>query len=531
MLLAASPGEGRGGLGRSRDALLSRLSVAEAATLYTWLEKLTATGKSESFDIVPLLLSHDASSALKTLAVLVWRCRGDFSASGLAGSGLALADELSGLRSALLGIACRDPGSWRRISAGRADCNPSSAVSFLPQLDDVAFLFWLYRSISLPQTSRRAFLEQRLDLSSGRLDRQNLANSAFVPWVHGAAPLPSGHRPDVFHIMGTGQRVSREDWDKRVLEAAALPLGGTDKVNNRFQVEAAKRRRVSFITSLYRGGRFIERFLANITGQNGFREHAELIVIDADSPDGEHRFIAEYQQRFDNIKYLRLDYRCGIYQAWNIAIRMAEGEFLTNANVDDLRRQDALELQLASFDNLPFLDVVYQDFYYSLDPEMSFEQVARVGYRSDLPLVTQANLFHCNPPHNAPMWRKSLHDELGMFDESLESAGDYEFWMRCVFADKVFYKLNQAVVAYYQNPQGISTRIDTRGHSETREIHRRYQQQLLGPLLRKEFDAFCREELAINPDLDDGRQDRLRMLRCAKARALAILDATAREMA
>src|SRR5262245_47768324 len=84
-----------------------------------------------------------------------------------------------------------------------------------------------------------------------------------------------------------------------------------------------------------------------------------------------------------------------------------------------------------------------------------------------------------NAPHNAPTWRKRLHDELSYTDISSRSAGDYEFWMRCLAAGKVFYKLNDAHVAYYQNPAGLSTRPDTRGVEEAKRIHRIYSRRLV----------------------------------------------------
>ena len=125
--------------------------------------------------------------------------------------------------------------------------------------------------------------------------------------------------------------------------------------------------------------------------------------------------------------------------------------------------------------------MVYQDFFYSLDPELGFDQVESFGFKSSLPLVTPNNLLAYNSPHNAPMWRKRLHSELGPFDTTLKSAGDHEFWLRCLQAGKVFYKINTPHVVYYLNPDGISTRPGTTGVSEGRNIQRRYGRKLLSP--------------------------------------------------
>ena len=50
-----------------------------------------------------------------------------------------------------------------------------------------------------------------------------------------------------------------------------------------------------------------------------------------------------------------------------------------------------------------------------------------------------------------------MHDKNGLFDESFKSAGDYEFWLRCVNTGSNFGRLNQVLGAYYVNPKGMST--------------------------------------------------------------------------
>ena len=163
---------------------------------------------------------------------------------------------------------------------------------------------------------------------------------------------------------------------------------------------------VSAIASLYKGRRFIEKFLENITTQTIF-DRCELIIIDADSPEGEEEIIAEYQKMYPNIVYKRINYRIGVYDAWNIAVQLARGRYLTNTNVDDLRRSDSFELQAGALDANPAVDVVYQDVFYTLDPSLSFDEVASLGFKTELPIITACNLLAFNSPHNAPMWRKA----------------------------------------------------------------------------------------------------------------------------
>jgi glycosyltransferase involved in cell wall biosynthesis len=233
--------------------------------------------------------------------------------------------------------------------------------------------------------------------------------------------------------------------------------------------------------------------MENITSQSCFRDYCELVIIDADSPENESEVIERYCRQFRNIVYHRVNYRIGIYDAWNVGLKLARGDYCTNTNLDDLRRSDSLELQAATLDNLGFVDVVYQDFCYTFDPALSVQEIARFGYVSELPIVSAANMMYFNSPHNAPMWRKKLHAELGYFDTFYKSAGDYEFWMRCLAAGKVFYKLNDPHVVYYQNPQGLSTRPDSRGAEEARHILKAYGRRLVSQNLVKPKDHFFRD--------------------------------------
>ena len=227
------------------------------------------------------------------------------------------------------------------------------------------------------------------------------------------------------------------------------------------------------------GQKYLHQFLENITNQTIFDDRCELIIIDANSPEREFAAIEPYLQKYPNIRYERINYRIGIYDAWNMGIEIAKGEYITNTNLDDMRRNDSLELQAATLDANPFTDIVYQDFFYTYDWAMTFEQIAAVNIRSQLPIITPHNLLLYNSPHNGPMWRKSIHDDVGLFDTGYVTAGDFEFWLRCLAAGKNFYKINDPHIAYYHNPGGLSTKAESLGVVEARRATARHSAQLL----------------------------------------------------
>jgi hypothetical protein len=333
--------------------------------------------------------------------------------------------------------------------------------------------------------------------------RRSTLLNRFISEYFARIEVPNTYdqNPHICEMMGKNEMLTRERWDER---SSMLSIGYCEQPENRaIPLEERTFRHsgdfiVSAIASMYKGRNYIEQFLENITSQSLF-DKSELIIIDADSPEGEQQIIEKYQKVYSNIIYKRINYKLGIYDAWNEGIRLARGSYLTNTNLDDLRRQDSFQIQAAVLDRFSFFDVVYQDFFYSFNSEITFEQVAEYGFKSDLPIVTANNLLCFNSPHNAPMWRAKLHEELGLFDTSFKSAGDYEFWMRSILHGKRFFKLNAPHISYFQNPTGISTSPDTKGVEEARRLMKKYARQLMSPYL-----TMSREDLAKQLNITPG---------------------------
>ena len=138
-----------------------------------------------------------------------------------------------------------------------------------------------------------------------------------------------------FTLLGTDRSLTKELWDKRLAETQAQDAMTRRQPATPF-VHSGQYD-VTAIASIYKAGRFIEQLLENITSQTIF-DRSELIIVDANSPEAEAEIIRKYQEKFPNIIYHRINYRIGIYDAWNVGVELARGRYLTNTNADDLRR-------------------------------------------------------------------------------------------------------------------------------------------------------------------------------------------------
>jgi hypothetical protein len=213
-----------------------------------------------------------------------------------------------------------------------------------------------------------------------------------------------------------------------------------------------------------------------MTSQSAFNE-SEFCVVAVSPTEFERKRLTSWSDLFTNVHVVFHDRRVPIYEAWNEAIKMTSAPLITNANVDDLRSPESLAIQIAVSEQHPGVDVFYQDVYLSLSPEYDWPTVVAINARTRFPTISFGTLLKGqNYPHNAPAWRRELHVQLGYFEEKYSSAADAEFWLRCASADKLFMKLNEMHVAYYLNPEGISTAPDSKGALEFHNILKEYQE-------------------------------------------------------
>lgn len=211
----------------------------------------------------------------------------------------------------------------------------------------------------------------------------------------------------------------------------------------------------SIFCSFYKGEKFIEGYLKDVVKQTIF-DNVEFIFLDCNSPENEKKYILPLANIYPNIKYYKLDNDPGLYAAWNKAIQLCASDIIGNWNIDDRKSINSIEILINRLIKKTDIDVVYGITYVSNIANESYEDNE---YNVIYPYLPHSliNLLNNNSPHCMPLWRKSLHDRFGYFDESYMSAADGEFWLRCAFGGAIIEMINHPVGLYYHNPTGRST--------------------------------------------------------------------------
>tara|TARA_Y100000592_G_scaffold78846_1_gene124117 strand:+ start:2887 stop:4512 length:1626 start_codon:yes stop_codon:yes gene_type:complete len=213
---------------------------------------------------------------------------------------------------------------------------------------------------------------------------------------------------------------------------------------------------ISIITSVYEGADFIDQFMEEMVQQTIF-DKCEMLLVDCNKRNNsyESNVIKKYIELYPNIHYFKLDKDPGVYGAWNHAIKNCKGKYITNANLDDRRSYDNLEVCLDVLNKNSTIDLVYPMFLMDTAPNQTFYTSRALNifpsYEYD------KKIMHKCLPGCMPLWKKELHDKNGFFNDSYSSAGDLEFWLRCVKNGSSFKRIPVVLGNYYFNPHGLST--------------------------------------------------------------------------
>jgi glycosyltransferase involved in cell wall biosynthesis len=208
------------------------------------------------------------------------------------------------------------------------------------------------------------------------------------------------------------------------------------------------------IVSTYNAERFMQGCMEDLVRQTVFPD-LEVLVIDSGSLQGEAAICGPYVKKFGNIRYLRTE-REGLYAAWNRALHLARGEFISNANTDDRHRADAYEVLVGALRDRPEAPLAYGDQFLSNTENETFEACAQRGASiPSYPEFSPAALLLGCMTGSQPVWRRSVHERCGYFDPAITIAGDRDFWLRCVQIGD-FVHLRDTLGVCYVSPDTLS---------------------------------------------------------------------------
>ena len=240
--------------------------------------------------------------------------------------------------------------------------------------------------------------------------------------------------------------------------------------------------KVSTVTPCYNMSKYMKGFLDNLSTQT----HKDLeIVLDHNDPsDEEVKLVEEYNQQYDNILHIKVEGVDPIGTSMNRCIEYATGDYLCIWNVDDLRTPDSIEIMAKVLDDNPDIDLVYGN--YVIVSKFGETNGQFVDVEPHIPELKEGMIL-------GPffMFRKSLIEKSGLFDEQLIQGPDYDLALRLVRNGKAHFIPDN--LGYYLNEGlGMSTKPNSKQPIERTVIELRYNVRVLEPQLvphTREYDV------------------------------------------
>lgn len=195
------------------------------------------------------------------------------------------------------------------------------------------------------------------------------------------------------------------------------------------------------MVSIYNSGEWLNNRLANLMNTTTISE-SQIWCVNANSPDPRDDIIPRQYP----VKYIKLPYRLPVYDTWNYIIENSDSEYITNANTDDIVSPKAYETLMGALDKDNEIGIVSCPWFVTHTPnidwsEVSGESYAPSQYNGD---ITKTTLGHF------PLWRRKVHDSVGLFDTQFKALADADLWARIYYRSRHKSKIvNEPLGCYY----------------------------------------------------------------------------------
>jgi glycosyltransferase involved in cell wall biosynthesis len=244
---------------------------------------------------------------------------------------------------------------------------------------------------------------------------------------------------------------------------------------------------VSVIIPTYNRAPFVEEAIRSVLAQD-FKDF-ELVVVDDGSTDGTRQTLKRYA---DSLSVLHQENR-GVSSARNTGIKHSQGAYIAFLDSDDLWLPGKLSTQVAFFEE-------HSQALICQTEEIWLRKGVRVNPRKVHKKYSGEIFEHClslcRVSPSSAMIRRTLFDEVGLFDEDLPACEDYDLWLRVACRHPIYLIDEPLIIKRGGHPDQLSRQFEGIDRFRIRALTKILESNHLTPhhyhLALKELKRKCR---------------------------------------
>lgn len=206
---------------------------------------------------------------------------------------------------------------------------------------------------------------------------------------------------------------------------------------------------VSVIIPVYNAEKYLRYTLDSVIEQD--YPYKEIIIVDDCSTDRSYEVVKEFQMKFTDITYLRLEENSGVAIARNKAIELASGRFIAFIDSDDIWESMKLSKQLGLFELYNGTPFTYTAISYIDEEGKQIKGKRNVKERVSYKYLLKNTMIATS----SVIIDREVVNQIKM--PNRRSAEDYSLWLSLLKQYGDAYGLDEALTRYRKSSDSLSS--------------------------------------------------------------------------
>ena len=248
--------------------------------------------------------------------------------------------------------------------------------------------------------------------------------------------------------------------------------------------------KVAVITRTKDRGILLERAIKSVH-QQSMTDFIHVIINDGGDKIVVDDLVKKYQKIIkDRIKVIHNETSSGMEAASNKAIKSVSSEYIAIHDDDDSWHPDFLKMTTSHLDNIGSMGVI--TLVDKIDEYIAGDSVQEYARERWMPHLRTLSFYDLSLDNFAVpiafLYKRSVFDEIGYYDESLPVCGDWDFALRFMRRYDIEYLNEMRPLAFYHHRPKAS---GVAGNSifAGADTHEKYRTILANRLLRKDLES------------------------------------------